>query len=112
MELEGLVLAVQEWARERHLNKASYTMQALKLTEEVGELAAGIVRHSGPDIVDAIGDITVVLIVLCEQIGVPFDKCLNLAYQSIKNRTGRIVDGVFVKTEDLDGSRGTGGIGF
>lgn len=38
-----------------------------------------------------------VLILLAELIGVPFEECLQSAYNVIKNRTGRMIDGQFVK---------------
>lgn len=47
------------------------------------------------------GDIFVTLIILCEQIGIDPEKCLQMAYEKIKDRKGRTINGSFVKEEDL-----------
>ena len=47
------------------------------------------------------GDIFVTLIVLCRQIGIEPTKYLDMAYEKIKGRTGKTVDGIFIKQEDL-----------
>jgi len=39
------------------------------------------------------------LIGYCLQRGLDFEKCLESAYNEIKGRTGKVVDGVFVKDE-------------
>lgn len=49
------------------------------------------------------GDIFVTLIILCEQIGLNPIKCLDMAYEKIKDRKGKTINGVFVKEEDLKG---------
>jgi hypothetical protein len=37
------------------------------------------------------------LILLAELVGVKFENCLLAAYQEIKDRQGKMVDGMFVK---------------
>lgn len=49
------------------------------------------------------GDIFVTLIILCKQLGIEPQRCLELAYEKIKNRHGKTIDGTFVKAEDLPG---------
>lgn len=49
------------------------------------------------------GDIFVTLIILCEQIGLNPIKCLDMAYEKIKDRKGKTINGVFIKQEDLKG---------
>jgi NTP pyrophosphatase (non-canonical NTP hydrolase) len=92
--------AVLQWAKERDLlhNKNS-NKQMLKLVEEVGELASAIAKENTPEIVDAIGDIQVVLIILSSQLGIDYNSALNHAYAVIKNRTGKTVNGIFIKSE-------------
>lgn len=51
---------------------------------------------------DEMGDIFVTLIILCEQIGIDPVKCLSMAYEKIKGRSGKTINGTFVKAEDLD----------
>lgn len=74
--------------------------QLAKLTEEVGELAAAIVRCRDADTKDAIGDCAVVLTILAEQLGVAMEDCVESAYDEIKGRRGRMIDGVWVKSGD------------
>ena len=49
------------------------------------------------------GDIFVTLIILCEQIGIDPVKCLEMAYEKIKDRKGKTINGNFYKQEDLEG---------
>jgi NTP pyrophosphatase (non-canonical NTP hydrolase) len=87
-----------EWAHARNLIEgATRQGQMLKLTEEVGELAAAIARGKEDDVRDAIGDAVVVLTILAAQSGVTIERCITDAYDVIKNRTGKMVDGVFVR---------------
>lgn len=48
------------------------------------------------------GDVFVTLIILCKQLGIEPQRCLELAYEKIKNRKGETRNGVFYKAEDLD----------
>lgn len=93
---------VQEWAKERNIIEGSSpTAQMLKLLEETGELAGGIAKNRREVIADSIGDIMVVLTIICEQLEMDMEECYRMAYLEIKDRKGRMVDGVFVKEEDL-----------
>lgn len=47
------------------------------------------------------GDVFVTLIILCKQLGIKPQECLELAYEKIKDRQGKTIDGTFVKEEDL-----------
>ena len=89
---------VLQWADERGLLKAENApRQMLKLIEEVGELAGAMAKNKQGDIVDAIGDIQVVLIILSKQLGYDYEQCLVDAYNVIKERKGKLINGVFVK---------------
>ena len=89
---------ILEWAKERGiLIPENATKQMLKLTEEVGELAGAIAKNNKTDQIDAIGDIQVVLIILSEQLGINYKEALESAYNVIKNRTGKTINGVFIK---------------
>lgn len=97
--LEQLILM---WAEERNIIRGSEpNAQFLKLTEELGELAHGLCRGDDDEIKDAIGDMMVVLSIMCGQMNTSLAECMSLAYDEIKNRKGKMVDGVFVKEEDL-----------
>lgn len=89
---------IVSWADDRNLVAgATRQAQMLKLTEEMGELAADIAR--GRDVRDSIGDCVVVLTILAAQSGTTIERCARLAYEEIKDRKGRMVDGIFVKEE-------------
>lgn len=47
------------------------------------------------------GDIFVTLIILCEQLGIDPVECLSMAYEKISKRTGKTINGQFIKSEDL-----------
>lgn len=91
---------IKMWAKERNLQTADPTKQMVKLMEEVGELAEGMVKGDDDLIIDSIGDIFVVLTVLSLQLGIDIRVCVNEAYQEIMHRKGEIVNGVFIKEED------------
>lgn len=91
---------VINWANEKGLiNQSNITRQALKLTEEVGELASAIIKDKRLEQIDAIGDIQVVLIILCEQLNIDYNEALNSAYNVIKDRQGKMINGSFIKQE-------------
>ena len=71
------------------------------LIEEIGELAKGINKQKNILIEDSVGDSLVVLIILCQQLGFDLKECLQTAYNEIKDRKGKMIDGTFVKESDL-----------
>lgn len=95
-----LVKFISEWHHARNLiDGATDQSQYVKLIEEAGELAANISR--GRDISDDIGDMVVVLINIIERNGLTLEHCLQVAYDDIKDRKGRMVNGSFIKEADL-----------
>lgn len=93
---------IRQWAEDRNLIDGSAPeKQMLKLTEEVGELAAAIARGNHEEAKDAIGDAIVVLTILAAQLGFPVEICITYAWNSIKHRKGKMIEGIFVKEEDL-----------
>lgn len=100
--MKDLIEKVKEWSKERNIDKANPKDQMLKLMEEVGELANALARNDNNQIVDALGDIQVVLIILHQQLGKEVSGTLEAAYGVIKNRKGKTVNGIFVKEEDLN----------
>lgn len=93
---------IKQWVRDRNLHTADPRVQMCKLMEEVGELANCINKSKRLGAMDGIGDSVVVLVCLCEQLGLEFEDCIAMAYEEIKDRKGKLVDGVFVKEEDLE----------
>lgn len=73
--------------------------QLIKLEEEMLELKQAYKHKNRAEVIDAIGDITVVLIGFCLQQGLDYETCIESAYHEIKNRKGKVVNGIFVKEE-------------
>ena len=104
--MDRLVRDVEKWACDKGLNKANPRDQYLKVAEECGEIAAGLARGNEDAVKDAIGDTMVTLIILSQQMGMTLEECLQVAWGEIKDRTGEMRDGVFVKSEDFMGGGG------
>ncbi len=99
--LEHLESNIVGWHRDRNLIDGSTDKdQYLKLIQEAGELSDNICK--GRDIADDIGDMIVVLINIAERNGLSLSTCMEKAWNDIKDRRGRMVDGVFIKEEDFD----------
>ena len=89
---------IREWADERGLYENGDTKtQALKLVEEVGETCRAILKEDFDEGIDGIGDCVVVLTNLAELQGVSIEACIDAAYQEIKNRKGKMVNGTYKK---------------
>jgi len=89
---------IREWADERGLYENGDTKtQALKLVEEVGETCRAILKEDFDEVIDGIGDCVVVLTNLAELQGVSIEACIDAAYQEIKNRKGKMVNGTYKK---------------
>lgn len=99
--MEELTQKVRQWANARDLITGSTPQaQTLKLMSEVGELADNIGKKRYTAAQDDIGDCLVVLTILCEQLGYTLEECLAHAYDEIKDRKGKMVDGIFIKEGD------------
>jgi len=89
---------ILDWADPKGLlNPQLAPHQFMKLSEEVGELANAILNRNKIEQIDALGDIKVVITILAEQLGFDIDECEEVAYQEIKNRTGKTINGTFIK---------------
>ena len=90
---------IGQWHQDRNLIKGSSDKdQFLKLMQEAGELSDSLCK--GKDIRDDIGDLMVVLINIMVRNNLPMKECLAVAYEDIKDRKGRMIDGIFVKDGD------------
>lgn len=91
---------IREWARDRGIyDSGDVKTQLIKLYEETGELSEAVLKDSKLDIVDAIGDSVVVLTNLATLAGFDIEHCINAAYGEIRQRTGAMVNGTFVKEQ-------------
>lgn len=90
---------IGQWHRDRNLIDGSTDKdQYMKLIQEAGELSDSLCK--GKDIKDDIGDMMVVLINIMVRNNLTMDECLSVAYNDIKDRKGKMVDGVFIKEGD------------
>lgn len=99
--MDVLIESVEQWAKNKGLDKAEPSKQMLKVVEETGEVAAALARNDQDALREGIGDVAVTLIILALQNDMDLYECLNFAYDEIKGRTGNMVNGVFVKSSDL-----------
>ena len=89
---------IREWARDRGIyDKGNSHTQYVKLMEEAGELAQGLLKKDAYEIKDAIGDMVVVLTNLAALEGMQIENCIDSAYNEIKSRKGKMTNGTFVK---------------
>ena len=91
---------IRDWARSRGLyDKGNSHTPYVKLQEEAGELAKALLKNDKPEVIDAIGDMVVVLTNLAHLQGVTIEDCIDSAYKVISKRTGKMINGTFVKDE-------------
>ena len=92
---------IRVWANDKGIyDKGDSKTQYLKLMEESGELAEALLKNDRPEIIDAIGDMVVVLTNLARLEDLRIEDCVQSAYDVIKNRTGSMQNGTFVKAKD------------
>ena len=96
MIIDEVIYKVGNWHKDRNLIDGSDDKsQVLKLLQEMGELSDSVCK--GEDIKDDIGDMLVVMINICMRNNTSLNECLQCAYEDIKDRKGKMVDGVFIK---------------
>lgn len=97
-EVPNVYDLIRQWADERGIYKSGDSKtQFVKLQEEGGELARAILKSDTPEIIDAIGDMVVVLTNLAALEGLKIEDCVVSAYDVIKSRQGKMENGTFVK---------------
>ena len=98
MSLDTLDEQILDWGVQKGiLPHAEPLAQLDKTKEEVGELELAIYEHDIDEVKDAIGDIYVTITMQAEAWGLTMEQCVQAAYDVIKRRTGKMVDGKFVK---------------
>jgi NTP pyrophosphatase (non-canonical NTP hydrolase) len=89
---------VLEWAEDKDLiHEENAPKQLIKLQEEVGELCSAYLKGNKAEIIDALGDIRVVITILAAQLNLDIDACFDIAYNEIKDRKGVTKNGTFIK---------------
>ena len=92
---------IRDWAHQRGLyDKGDVKTQLIKLQEEMGELAKATLENDRPEVIDAIGDMVVVLTNLAHLNEVNIETCIAEAYNVISKRKGKMINGTFVKDEN------------
>ena len=90
--------SIRFWADDKGiLSKGDTKTQYIKLQEEAGELANALLKNNNLEVIDAIGDIVVVLTNLAALEGLKIEDCIDSAYKVISNRTGKMSNGTFIK---------------
>jgi NTP pyrophosphatase (non-canonical NTP hydrolase) len=100
-DVSAYISDIAQWHHDRNLIEgATNQSQFMKLISEAGELSNNLAK--GKDCRDDIGDMLVVLINIAERHGYSIEECLAQAYNDIKDRKGKMVNGTFVKDTDAD----------
>lgn len=101
---KGILPSLEEAEKQVTLTNTELVVlkQALKLQEEMGELAGSIVRGKPLNLRDALGDIFTVWSMLCHASGNDPVEVVEEVYEIISKRKGAMKDGAFIKEEDLD----------
>ena len=96
--MKNTINNVIAWAEGKSLLKKENSYpQFAKVVEEVAEIGTALGSGNEAELIDAIGDTMVTLIILAKQNGLDIEVCLETAYNVIKNRTGKTVNGTFKK---------------
>lgn len=95
--MNDLISKIELWGYERGLDECDSVMQSTKTLEEIIELQQALIKNDRLEIEDAIGDIFVTLVMICLQQDMNIEECIENAYQVIRNRKGRMVNGLWVK---------------
>ena len=105
MKYEELQKKVIQCAKDRNIFENSTAIKQIHKTREelyetlgaLRELEQG--KESILEVADGIGDMLVTIILLAKMVGLNSVDCLGDAYDEIKNRKGKMVDGLFVKDD-------------
>lgn len=106
-EIEGsyeqLISNIQGWAKEKKFDDPR--AQFMKIVEELGETSEAFNKQRPEGLIDAIGDLQVTIINFALLAKVDYKKALEEAWNTIKDRTGTMENGVFVKSEDQEAKK-------
>jgi NTP pyrophosphatase (non-canonical NTP hydrolase) len=96
--MNDMIANVIEWARLKGiLDNGTREGQAWKTIEEANELLKAVQEDNQAEVIDAIGDVFVTIIIQAHMNGLRVEDCLRTAYNVIAKRTGKMQGGVFVK---------------
>lgn len=103
MTLDKLIDNITQWADDKGiLVSENVPQQTMKVMEELGETAGAILKGKKTDeVIDGIGDTFVTVIILAKQLGLDPTECLESAWNEIKDRKGKTINGTFIKESEL-----------
>lgn len=110
--MKDLIEKVEAWGEEKGImDPSNAPKQFMKFMEEVFEFKTMLdleLNYAGDgdylrfdSAKMEFGDVLVTLIILAKQLGLGWDECLSMAYEKIKVRKGKVINGTFIKEEDL-----------
>lgn len=89
---------IEKWADDRNILKYDNRYQQFaKMQEEAGELAKAMLENDKTEIIDALGDTYITLVILAAQMGLSLKQCSEIAFNEIKNRKGKTENGTFIR---------------
>lgn len=99
MSYADVEMKIIQWAEARRIiPNSSPETQLLKAVSELGELADATIKKDREEVIDAVGDVMVCLVNYCALQDISLVSCMEVAYDTIKNRKGTLLtNGVFVK---------------
>ena len=107
MQAEKLVALIKDWGRRHKIDNPD--KQLLHCYEEAAEIGRMVIRgdYDSEELSKEIGDLSVTTIILADIFGYDALECLEKAFLKIQKRTGKSINGTFIKSEDLqkDGER-------
>ena len=97
--ISNLISKIMKWHEDRNLIEGSTDKdQVLKLQQELGELSDSVCKQK--DMKDDLGDMMVIMLNIMRRNNLTMEECLETAYIDIKDRKGKMIDGIFVKFEE------------
>lgn len=99
-DINDLTVRISNWFDEKGLHDP--VMQFAKLNEEVGEMAHELTRgrKDSEEMKDSLGDVFVTLVGMAHHLDLDLSECINMAYQEIRYRKGKVIEGSFVKEHE------------
>lgn len=98
VQFEEIQQKVIDWAKDKNiLSPENHAKQMMKVIEELGELSSSILKNDFEKEIDSFGDVIVTLVILAKQRNIDLVNAFDFAYDEIKNRKGKTVNGTFIK---------------
>ena len=99
-----VVLVVMSTQLETELptpNKSIISSSTIAYTANLGDLGIRLEDNHYPLIMVGISNLLRRMMDTCMELNIDFKECVQIAYEEIKDRKGRMIDGKFVKESDL-----------